>query len=353
MRAFSVKDVPPPVAIPEVLKSLKVLGLGIAGLDFIANVDHFPQPDEKMRSTDFFVFGGGNCGNTLTCVRRLGIPCAMACKLGQDSNGDAITKELNQDGIDTEFCIRKPLLNSPFSYIIVDSTSQTRTCIHTPIEEELLPEEVTRAWLDGISLVHLDSRFTQAAVQVAKYANEKGIPVVLDVEKERPFIRDLIPLAEVIITNDAFPSIFLPGEEKLKGMKALLEQGVCRMVISTEGSKGSVLLRRKGEEKGGERKGVPEGLVSSEDVDIDGCAFEVVRCKAWPVDKVVDTTGAGDAYIGGVIYGLVTSLPTVQCMALGARVAASKLQKAGAREGLPRREDVEGHLLSATATQSG
>jgi sugar/nucleoside kinase (ribokinase family) len=70
-----------------------------------------------------------------------------------------------------------------------------------------------------------------------------------------------------------------------------------------------------------------------------------VRCSAWPVDKVVDSTGCGDAFIGGVGYGIVRGLDIDGMLLLAARVASAKIGKVGARSGLPRRQDIDPMLL--------
>jgi sugar/nucleoside kinase (ribokinase family) len=68
---------------------------------------------------------------------------------------------------------------------------------------------------------------------------------------------------------------------------------------------------------------------------------------ALPQELVVDTTGAGDSFIGSIIYGLVTGLPLDRTLQLGAVVAACKCTALGARPGLPRRDQLAAELLGA------
>lgn len=112
----------------------RVLGLGVCGVDMLASVDKYPEADAKIRSTDFQVQGGGNAGNTLTGLSRLGVQAEIMTKVGEDAYGKMITDELSQDGLDVSRVIRKPGITSPFTYVIVDVAGQTRTCIHTPSE---------------------------------------------------------------------------------------------------------------------------------------------------------------------------------------------------------------------------
>lgn len=336
MMAATKKKEPP--AVPDHLKGKKLLGLGIAAVDFIATVEAYPKPDDKIRSTSLSVMGGGNAANSLTACRRLGVECSLVTKLGQDDNGDLIRKELNSDGVDTSLCVSKAGLDSPFTYILVDTSTQTRTCIHTPIQEDLLPDELPADVLDGVSVVHLDGRNTLAAAALAERANKAKIPVVLDIEKVRPDIEKVLPLADYIITNTQYPQIFKEGASTEEGMAALLEHGRAQWVITTLGSEGSQLMRRTADD--------PKEQIK--DPSLKYSAFEdytIVKCGVHKVDKIVDTTGAGDSFIGAMLYGLVSGMPAEKSMLLASFVAATKCSGPGARSALPLRSEVDEKLL--------
>ena len=79
-----------------------ILIFGAACLDYIALVDHFPQPDEKLRTNSLTICGGGNAGNTSTCLSRLGIKLKLVAKIGDDLNGKKILEDFSNEGnIDT------------------------------------------------------------------------------------------------------------------------------------------------------------------------------------------------------------------------------------------------------------
>ena len=136
--------------------------MGSVGMDFLASVASFPKPDDKMRTEELETQGGGNCGNALTAAARLlsgastsGSTVRVVSKIGTDAAGDAILKEFAADNIDTSNVLVTSD-KSPFTYIIVDRETNTRTCIHTP-GEPYLEEEMTLAQietiLDGASAV--------------------------------------------------------------------------------------------------------------------------------------------------------------------------------------------------------
>ena len=105
-------------------------------------VKSFPEPDDKVRTSRAIMSGGGNAGNTSTAIARLGAPVALATCLGHDPNGDTLMAELQAENVNTDFVVRRPG-SSSFAYIIVDTTANTRTCIHTPGTcGELVPADV-------------------------------------------------------------------------------------------------------------------------------------------------------------------------------------------------------------------
>lgn len=334
------------VEILEKLRSTRVVGLGMAGMDLLACVSEFPEPDSKVRTTSLTPMGGGNCANTLTAVRRLGLPTAIISQTGNDVYGTAVRDELNRDGIDTSHVTTREDVSTAFSYVIVDTSAATRTCIATVPAYELDPDRLPLSVLNGASLVTLDGRHTLAAARFAKEANARGVPVLLDVERERPHLREVLPFADYIVTNSSFPRIFSPNaQDDADALRALLHACRARFIIRTEGAKGCTLLRREEPRVIGRNIGVN---VQSESYAFygDNDSYELLKCDAWPVDRIVDTTGAGDAFIGGVAYSLATKLPLEEMLCLASFVASAKLTAPGSRSGLPRREDVPSDLLA-------
>jgi sugar/nucleoside kinase (ribokinase family) len=99
-----------------------VVGVGGVGIDYLASVLKFPIPDQKYRTERLEVQGGGNCGNALTGVSRLGIRTRVLSTIGKDALGDSVLEEFRQDEVDTEFLIRQDTASTPFTYIIVDES---------------------------------------------------------------------------------------------------------------------------------------------------------------------------------------------------------------------------------------
>lgn len=353
---------------------LTLLGQGAAGVDYIAVVDKFPSPDDKVRVREATQAGGGNVANSLTAVTRLDttIRCKLLTKIGQDSAGSAVVAELKADNVDTSLVVSSSATSTGFTYVLVDVSSSTRTCIHTPQQEELTESDVAPAQLDGVDWVHLDSRHTSAALELARLANARGIPVSLDAEKNRPPHFDaLVRLCDLLFTNEHFPALFLGStgsaessslqeqeqreEEAVLALLALPGGLRAHTVVMSLGARGSLLVSRA--------TSSPPSSSSASEIDLvsgacarlgllgvkmthsQGAADEqlrVLRCPAWPLPRedIVDTTGAGDAFIGGFLFARMHGAADEQCLQLGTLCAAAKIRRAGARAGLPSLKDV-------------
>ncbi|GAB0497303.1 hypothetical protein MMPV_008635 [Pyropia vietnamensis] len=344
---------PLPVPLLPHLSTHRILCVGAAGLDFTAVVDTFPAADAKVRSSRSSASGGGNAANTAVAARRLGVQSAIVALVGRDAAGGSIRQGLASEGVDTSPLVvaADPCVTSPFTYILVDASAGTRTCIHSPAAVELTPADVPppAELLAGVSLLHVDGRQPDVAVPLAAAAVAAGIPVLMDAEKVRPGTAELLPLVDYIVCNATFPRLYAPhclGTQA--AMADLLRTGATRAawVISTDGAAGATMLRRAPPVEGAPRMYAPEGVAvvvthttfppPSECVSCEeGEVMDVVACPAWlpTTGKVVDTTGAGDAYIGAVAVGLVAGAPVEALMAFGAVVGGKAVGGLGARGG--------------------
>lgn len=350
--------------VPAALENLRVVGLGGCGMDMLAQVGEFPAPDSKVRTTGLLMAGGGNTANTLTGVRRLGLPVRLLTKVGDDVNGGLVLEELERDGVDTAEVVRAEGVGTGFTYVIVEAKGGTRTCIHTAAGEELRAGEVAgrvEEALEGAVLLVLDGRHMSAAVVLARAAVERGVPVLVDVEREREGLAELLGLADYVVGSEGYWMVAEPAAaNRVDAMTRLLMRGRVKGVICTKGERGSTMAVRAGEE--GERgRRDKELLVTRERMaaevvgrygagrsrgGVEKGEVEILECPAWPVAEVVDSCGAGDAFIAGVAYGIAVGLGVEGWLGLGTRVAARQIGSVGARTGLPRREELDESLLT-------
>ena len=378
----------------------KILCVGICSLDSLATLDDFPTPDAKVRSTSLKHAGGGNAANTAVAISRLSKNMPPALKksnfeiqvdllsaIGNDSNGDCIISGLVEEHVGTEL-IERFEGDSPWSYIMI--VGDTRTIIHQPSTRDLSVDYVDgkliqNQLLRSYKAVHFDVRHPDAANHVAKVCMNLGIPYSVDVERPRKGLLDLLSGASIVICNSNYVDLVFEkdqdnlsqssevkhvNEEKVRRLKKVLNEQApnARIGIMTMGSKGSflVLLGDDSEEMISQSK---NNLVEKNINDLDGTppVFEqygALWCDVFSNCNIVDTTGAGDAFQGGFLNAIWSyaiykhihdgkeettttddpiEIPTNKlilshALRIASRVAAKKIEKAGARDGLPKKD---------------
>ncbi|KAH9627035.1 hypothetical protein KSS87_023723 [Heliosperma pusillum] len=306
------------------------------------------------------VQGGGNAGNALTCAARLGLNPRLISKVADDAQGRGILEELKADGVDTSFFIVTPEGNSPFTYIIVDNETKTRTCIHTPGYPPLIPEELSKDKLDsalnGSRLAYFDVRLHETALVIAKEATRRNIPILIDAEKKRDGLDELLSFATYVVWTEA--------SSVPKGLLSmLLKLPNVKFVIVTLGEEGCVMLERSVSEaqdlevmdidevleslkqRAPYHSSTPSSISSSVmKLRADGLGtlsgrLHVGTAEKIPPSELVDTTGAGDAFIGAVLFGVCTNMSPEKMLPFAAQVAACSCRALGARTGLPHLSD--------------
>ncbi|XP_004290006.1 PREDICTED: ribokinase [Fragaria vesca subsp. vesca] len=358
----------PSDSLPPLPENRTVLGVGSMGLDFLAAVSSYPKPDDKIRTTSLKVQGGGNASNALTCVARLGLSPRAISKVSDDTQGRGILEELQADGVDTSFVVVAEEGNSPFSYIIVDKETNTRTCIHTPgyppmIPDDLSPSSLSSA-LDGARLAYFDGRLHETALLVAQEATRRSIPILIEAERIREGLDDLLNLAEYAICSVKFPQAWTEAKSFPSALVSmLLKLPKLKFAIVTLGEDGCLMLERSVEEPPQTEEIDVESLfealkqrkddsitiptyISSPVTKLKASGIGTVSGRLFvgtaekiPPSELVDTTGAGDSFIGAVIYAVCTNMPPEKMLPFAAQVAAACCRGLGARTSLPYRTD--------------
>ncbi|KAB2068742.1 hypothetical protein ES319_A08G052600v1 [Gossypium barbadense] len=318
-------------SLPPLPEHRIVLGCGSVGVDFLASVASYPKPDDKIRSTSLKVQGGGNAGNALTCVARLGLNPRLISKVANDAQGKSILEELESDGVNTSFFIVSEEGNSPFTYIIVDNETKTRTCIHTPGYPPLIPDELSQSQLlsalDGANMVYFDGRLYETALIIAKEAWTKA-----------PSLPSALLSMLLRLPNLKFVIVTL-GEDGCIMLERSVNGGSDAEEIDIHGLLESLKQRKD------ESKTIPtciSSVVTNLSANGIGTVFGrlfIGTAEKIPPSELVDTTGAGDAFIGAVVYALCAGMPPEKMLPFAAQVAASGCRALGARTGLPHRTD--------------
>ncbi|XP_020079798.1 ribokinase [Ananas comosus] len=346
-----------------------VVGCGAVSVDYLATVASFPKPDDKIRSVSMKVEGGGNTGNALTCAARLGLKPKIISKVANDASGRNILAELEADGVDTSHMVVSEQGISSFTYVIVDNQTKTRTCINTPGYPPMVPEELSQtslfSALDDASLVYFDVRLHETALVVAEEASRRKIPILVDAERKREGLDDLLNLASYVVCSEKFPQAWTSAQSTPSALVSLLLRlPNIKFVIITLGEKGCIMFERSIIDASEKEETDVESLLESLKQRVDGnvttptCISSksdlrisadgigavsgrllIGTAEVIPPSELIDTTGAGDAFIGAVLYSLCAGFPPEKMLPFASQVAAAGCRALGARSGLPWRSD--------------
>lgn len=295
-----------------------VIGLGSCAVDLLGILPSFPKPDSKNKMVRFIQQGGGPVATALVTLARLGARVSFVGKLGDNEFSRFAIDEFIQEGVDTSGIIKEGKAGPYFAFIVVDEKKGSRTiCWTDQMVSRLKEEDLSRNFIGSCRILHLDEYDLPAALLAARWAKEKGIKTVLDAETPgKKELLSLIKLIDYLIVPEEFALSFSGIGDVEKATQFFLKEG-SRVVVVTQGKRGS-LTRTK------EKKFFQP-------------AFNV---------PIIDTTGCGDVFHGGFIYGLLKDWPIEVTSEFASAVAAIKCKKLGGRAGCPNFKEARNFLLS-------
>jgi sulfofructose kinase len=294
----------------------RVVGLGQACVDYLGRVPRFPQEDGKSELQELHKQCGGPASTAMVTLSRLGVACSFLGSVSDDPFGADIIQGLKDQGVDASFLKVLPGYSSQFAFIAISSDSGNRTIFwHRGSVPHLTKDQVDLSPFSRAEILHLDGLMIEASLEAVKQAKSMGLTTVLDAGTMREGSLELASSVDVLIASARFADPLVGHVAKPEeALEALCPLGP-RVVIVTLGRSGS--LGRDGDKP--------------------------VRQDAFPVDAV-DTTGAGDVYHGGYIYGLLHGWTMKECMRFASAVAALKCREIGARKGIPGLQEVKEFL---------
>jgi sulfofructose kinase len=289
----------------------QVYGLGQCALDCIGKIDTYPPPDVKCEFSDMVIQGGGPVATALVALAKWGLSCSFAGVLGDDLFGGMIKASLEAGGIDTSGLLVRKGFDSQFAFIVAEPGSGRRTIFwRRPTGPPPGPDEIDYGIIRRAKVVHTDGLFIEGALAACKAAKGAGVQVVVDAGSLREGMLELARLSDYYLASETFAKALVGDDDPMEACHKLAELGP-RVTGVTLGAKGYVALA-------------------------NGRIIERPAYKA----KAVDTTGCGDVFHGGVIYGVVQGWGVEKSLDLGAWSAAMVSCKLGGRAGIPGLEDL-------------
>lgn len=285
---------------------MAVVGIGQCAWDMLAVVDRFPQTDTKKEVLIWEEQGGGPVATALAALSRLGIPCRFSGVTGDDREGAAIRQSLIDEGVDVAGLVKRSSASSQTAFIAIERSGGTRTIFwKRPTGDPLRMEELPPNFLGNADFLLLDGLMRDVSLFAARQAGKEGIAVMLDAGRSREGMLELARLSNYVVGSEEFARE-LGWEDDPGSFGREVRRLGFGITTITLGARGSVTF--------------------ADD--------EVIICPAFPVE-VVDTTGAGDAFHGGYLYGLLRKWPLKDTIRFASAVAAMKCRKVGGRAGLP------------------
>jgi ribokinase len=286
--------------------------VGSLNMDVIVRVERLPVAGETVLGEDVVFAPGGKGANQAVAAARLGAQVALVGRLGRDAFGSQLRTGLRAEGVDDTWVSEGPEPTGVAS-IVVDRAGQNMIAV-APGANAALAD--VASVLDR--LTHADVVVAElevplgAVVSAAHWARQAQVPFVLNAAPARSDIHDLLPFVSLLIVNESEAGVLLGSaiHDDASAARALLDRGPTNVVV-TLGGRGAVYT--------------------------DGP--RVVHVAA-PQVNVVDTTGAGDAFVGALAVQRAAGVPLEEAVRFACAAGGLACTQVGAQAAMPREREV-------------
>ena len=300
-----------------------VVGVGANAVDLVNVVSQYPQPQgplAKVRVGRRFLSCGGQTANAMATCAAFGLRAAYVGAMGTDDHGRRLREALAARKVDTTHAVTHEGTNQ-FAVIIIDETAGERVILwdrdaRLRLREDEIPADVIRS----ARLLHVDDVDPDAALSAARIAREAGVVVTSDIDSLGDRIEELIAAVDIPIFDQHVPVQFTGAGDTEAALRKLRlrHQG---LLCATMGARGAMALE-------GER----------------------LHCSPGFAVRTIDTTGAGDVFRGGFIYGLLQQWPIGNVLEFANAAAAISCTRLGAMNGIPTLGEVRAMIRTGERT---
>lgn len=304
-------------------KRFDIVGLGSCGIDYVTSVASFADAHTKVTCDNVSLHGGGVTANNLVQAARLWLRTAWCGALGKDDIGKHLLKTFKENHI---AAVSQWFDKSQCCWIIVDQHGDRQIYVFPNAASQLTPTMVEKRFKRAIAQArHFHTEIAviplAAAIHGAEIAREAKAMVFLDVDGDIDYltgvakvgtqaeVERLLRLADVIKLSEAAAKQLAQENTLEAAMRDLLQH--TKIVAVTLGKNGCIIANKQ----------------------------ETVRCFAFPV-SCVDSTGAGDAFMGGLSYALLKGMPLREAGMFANACGAYACTQAGAR-GMGKLSDIQ------------
>ncbi|MFW9835632.1 MAG: carbohydrate kinase family protein [Candidatus Thorarchaeota archaeon] len=301
------------------MSGFDVVGFGALNVDKLFRVNRLAKAEEESFIEDYAETCGGSAANTTVSLARLGCKIGYIGKVGCDREGDLLSQDFRKEGVDVNGLIYAEQGKSGAVLGFVDKKGARALYINSGVNDTIALNEVNIRYASRAQFLHLTSFVGEKSFQTQKKLLD-NIPNSVKVSFDPGALyarRDYITLEPILRRT----YVLMPNALELRLMTGKIDycQGADLMV-----GKGVKIVAVK--------------------LGADGCyvtdGHEQHRIDSFKV-QVLDTTGAGDAFCAGFLYGLINEKSLEECGRLGNFVASRCVMQMGARAGLPFAKDLE------------
>jgi sulfofructose kinase len=298
------------LTMPQILK-VDLVGVGLNATDTLIPLDVFPARGSKVEYAHESLMPGGQTASAMVACQTWGLTTRYVGKLGDDDAARLHERAFADVGVEARL-IQVPDAASPRSTILVDKLGERTGLCRKDDRLILQPEEIEREWVTNARALLVDGHDTAAATQAAQWAREAGIPVVADLDEPYEGVDALLERIDCLIVSRDFPLRLMKEQDLHEALRKMHVRYGCKLTAATLGENGVLAW--------------------------DGSQFHYSAAYQVPV---VDTTGAGDIFHAGFLYGLLQGWPLQQQLDFACAAAAKNCTREGARGGIGPVEEIE------------
>ncbi|GIL13238.1 MAG: ribokinase [Chloroflexota bacterium] len=300
----------------------KIVIVGSFNTDLTSYMERMPRPGETVSGRKFVTGPGGKGSNQAVAAARLGADVTFIGRVGQDVFGDLALKTWEQEGINTRYVVRDPEHATGVAPIFVDDTGENSIVVVLGANLNIQAADVDAAAdliaQADIVLTQLEINYDMVAYAL-QAAKQRGVKTILNPAPAGHLPAEVVALADFITPNET-------ELEVLSGKSGLTAEQAARSLLTHDGQTVVVTLGAQGAQY---VRQDATGVIPT---------FKV---------NVVDTTGAGDAFNGGLAVALAEGKPLTEAIAFANATAALCVTRPGTAPSMPCRDEVEALLASA------
>jgi ribokinase len=299
-----------------------IVVVGSINMDLVVRAPRHPKPGETILGSDFQTFPGGKGANQAVAAARLGGQVRMVSRVGDDAFAEGLIRTLRKDGVDTRWVLATPRTPSGVALITVSETGQNNIVVVPGANGKLTPQDIRDAEpaFKGAAVVIMQLEIPlETVVEATGQARRHGAKVLLNPAPARWLPADLLAQVDYLVPNEHELAL-LTGMESLDLAANALKSLGLECLIVTLGSRGVLAL--DGHQR---RRLLPHSV------------------------HVVDTTAAGDAFVGSMAVALTEGKAVIDAAIWGNAAGALSVTGAGAQPSLPSRERLEAFMEKSPA----